>query len=98
MGRLKLGDINLFYEDIGSGDPPILLVHGGMDNHTHFVPQFEHFGTNHRTIAVDLRGYGQSDKPRQEYTIAGYADDIVWLCKELDVVNPVVIGHSMGGV
>jgi pimeloyl-ACP methyl ester carboxylesterase len=98
MGRLKLGDINLFYEDIGSGDPPILLVHGGMDDHTHFIPQFEHFGTNHRTIAVDLRGYGQSDKPIQEYTIAGYADDIVWLCKELDVINPVVIGHSMGGL
>ena len=98
MGKLKLGDINLFYEETGSGDPPILLVHGGMDDHTHFAPQYEHFGINHRTIAIDLRGYGQSDKPRQNYTIAGYADDLVWLCNELQIVKPVIIGHSMGGL
>ena len=78
MGKLKRDSVTLFYKEAGSGDPPILLVHGGMDDHTHFSPQFEHFQLNHRTVAIDLRGYGQSDKPQQDYTIAGYADDLAW--------------------
>ena len=64
-------NVALFYKEAGSGDPPILLVHGGMDDHTHFSPQFEHFQLNHRTVTMDLRGYGQSDKPQQDYTITG---------------------------
>jgi pimeloyl-ACP methyl ester carboxylesterase len=98
MVKLKRGGVTLFYKESGSGNPPILLVHGGMDDHTHFNPQFEHFQFNHRTVAVDLRGYGQSDKPQQDYTIAGYADDLAWLCSELGIAKPVAIGHSMGGL
>ena len=49
-------------------------------------------------ISVDLRGHGESDKPEQDYTMAGYADDIAWLCRQLAAAKPVIIGHSMGGV
>jgi pimeloyl-ACP methyl ester carboxylesterase len=48
-------------------------------------------------IAVDLRGHGISDKPHQEYTVAGFADDLAYLCQELRIQRPIVIGHSMGG-
>ena len=98
MAKLKRDNVTLFCKEAGSGDPPILLVHGGMDDHTHFSPQFEHFKLNHRTVAMDLRGYGQSDKPKQDYTITGYADDLAWLCSKLEIVKPVAIGHSMGGL
>jgi pimeloyl-ACP methyl ester carboxylesterase len=98
MAKLKRDDIILFYKEAGSGDPPILLIHGGMDDHTHFSAQFEHFQLKHRTVTMDLRGYGLSDKPRQDYTIAGYADDLAWLCRELEIIKPVAIGHSMGGL
>jgi len=73
MAKLKRDNVTLFCKEAGSGDPHILLVHGGMDDHTHFSPQFERFKLNHRTVAMDLRGYGQSDKPKQDYTITGYA-------------------------
>jgi pimeloyl-ACP methyl ester carboxylesterase len=49
-------------------------------------------------IAVDLRGHGASDKPEQDYTMAGFADDLNWLCAQLGIERPVVVGHSMGGV
>jgi pimeloyl-ACP methyl ester carboxylesterase len=62
------------------------------------APQFEHFRRAHRVIAVDLRGHGQSDKPQQDYTLAAFADDLAWLCGQLQVKKPIVIGHSMGGV
>jgi pimeloyl-ACP methyl ester carboxylesterase len=90
--------VALYYEDVGQGEPPILLVHGWMCDHTYFAPQAERFAPDHRVVSVDLRGHGRSDKPEQDYTMAGFADDLAWLCGELGLTRPVVIGHSMGGV
>src|SRR5262249_2842887 len=50
-----------------------------------------------RVVAIDLRGHGASDAPRQEYTIEGFADDIAWQCAQLNLQRPIVIGHSFGG-
>jgi pimeloyl-ACP methyl ester carboxylesterase len=90
--------VKLFYEDTGSGEPPLLFVHGWTCNHTHWAAQVAHFSPRHRVITVDLRGHGQSDAPEQEYTHEGFANDLAWICAELGVERPVVIGHSMGGV
>jgi pimeloyl-ACP methyl ester carboxylesterase len=89
--------VRLAYTEAGKGSPPIVLIHGWLGDHTAFAPQFDYFQQTHRTIAVDLRGHGESDKPEQEYTVASFADDISWLCAQLDVVAPIIIGHSMGG-
>lgn len=98
MQQIQRDGVTLRYEDAGSGAPPILLVHGVACDHTHLAPQFEHFRRAHRVVSVDLRGHGQSDKPQQDYTLAGLADDLAWLCDALGVYKPVVVGHSMGGV
>jgi len=86
----------VFYEDAGSGDPPMVFVHG-IGNHTHFAAQVEHFSRSHRAIAPDLPGFGQSDAPDRDYGIAAFAADISWLCDELNLNGPIIIGHSMGG-
>jgi pimeloyl-ACP methyl ester carboxylesterase len=88
----------LAYAETGRGDPPILLIHGGMNDHAYFAPQLDHLGRCHRTVAVDLRGHGRSGKPRQDYTIRSFADDVAWLCKEIGLAKPVIVGHSMGGL
>jgi pimeloyl-ACP methyl ester carboxylesterase len=98
MQTLTRDGIRLCYDEAGSGDPPILFVHGWCCDHTYFAPQFEHFRRTHRVIAVDQRGHGASDKPQQEYSMVALADDLAWLCKQLHIERPVVIGHSMGGV
>jgi pimeloyl-ACP methyl ester carboxylesterase len=98
MKHLTRDGVRLAYEESGSGSPPIVLVHGWTCNHTYFSPQQEHFSKRHRVIAVDLRGHGESDKPHGSYAITQLADDIAWLCRELRVEKPVVIGHSMGGM
>ena len=95
--RLRRDGVALAYAEAGSGAPPLLLVHCWCGDHTHLAPQFDYFGRTHRVVAVDLRGHGASDKPMQEYTVAGFADDLAWLCDQLGVVKPVVVGHSMGG-
>jgi len=98
MQHLTRDGVKLFFEEAGSGNPPILLVHGWTCDHTYMEPQFEHLRRTHRVVAVDLRGHGLSDKPQQNYTMSGFADDLAWLCRQVDLQNPIVIGHSMGGV
>ena len=89
----------LFYEEAQGDALPILLVHGIASDHTHFGPQFEHFARKgHRVVAVNLRGHGKSDKPQQSYTMELFTDDLAWMCEQLSLKKPVVIGHSMGGV
>jgi pimeloyl-ACP methyl ester carboxylesterase len=77
--------------------PPLVLVNGWTGDHGIFTPQIAHFGQTRRVVAVDLRGHGASDAPEQEYTLAGFADDIAWQCAQLGLQKPVVIGHSFGG-
>jgi pimeloyl-ACP methyl ester carboxylesterase len=77
--------------------PPLVLIHGWTGDHGGFSPQIAYFGQTRRVVAVNLRGHGASDAPEQEYTMAGFADDIAWQCAQLGLQKPVVIGHSLGG-
>lgn len=90
--------VTLRYLETGDGKPPILFIHGWTCNHTNFRDQIAHFAKNHRVVAYDQRGHGESDKPDQDYTIPGFVDDAVWLIGELRLEKPVLIGHSMGGI
>ncbi|HLO22257.1 MAG TPA: alpha/beta hydrolase, partial [Methyloceanibacter sp.] len=99
MASLKRDGVSLFYEEAKGDKRPILLVHGWCCDHSFFAPQSKHFARQgHRVVAVDLRGHGQSDKPHEDYTMQLFADDLAFLCRELQLEKPVIIGHSMGGV
>jgi len=98
MRKLSRDGVTLAYEEVGQGGPPMLFVHGWACDHSYFKAQVEEFRRDHRAIAVDLRGFGESDSPRQEYAMAGFADDLAWLCRQLGVERPIVVGHSMGAV
>src|SRR5512144_1188026 len=99
MTSLKRDGVSLVYEEAKGEERPILLVHGWCCDHSFFTPQFEHFARQgHHVVAVDLRGHGARDKPHATYTMPLFADDLAFLCRELRLENPVVIGHSMGGV
>ena len=75
-----------------------MLVHGIACTREFMAPQVQRFEARHRVLAVDLRGHGESDAPRERYTIAAMADDVGWLCEQLAISRPVVIGHSLGGL
>jgi pimeloyl-ACP methyl ester carboxylesterase len=95
---LERDGVQLYYEEAGAGDETMLFVHGWCCDHTYLTPQFEHFAGRYRVVAVDLRGHGRSDAPRQDYTIHAFSDDLAWTCGKLDLQSPIVIGHSMGGL
>ncbi|MBI3744895.1 MAG: alpha/beta hydrolase [Chloroflexi bacterium] len=97
MNYASRDGVKIAYAEEGRGKPAVVLVHGWACNHRHLDPQFAHLSKRHRTIAVDLRGHGESEKPQQDYTIEGHANDLAWLCRGLDLPAVVIIGHSMGG-
>ena len=96
--KLTRGGVALCFTEAGSGAPPLVFVHGWTCDHTFFTPQVEYFSRAHRVVAVDLRGHGESDKPQQDYAMAAFADDLAWLCGQIGLGKPVIIGHSMGGL
>ena len=100
MTTLERDGVKLAYQTAGSGDrSPFVFVHGWTCNRSYFAPQFDHFaGRGHRVVAIDLRGHGESDAPQGDYTIAGFADDVAWMCVQLGVQQPIVVGHSMGSM
>lgn len=88
--------MELAYAEAGRGAPPMLFVHGWTCDHSHFAPQFEHFGRDHRVVAVDLRGHGDSDAPEGDYGIPVLADDVATTAAGLGLAGAVAVGHSMG--
>ena len=88
----------LYYEQAGSGDPPLVFVHGWCCDHTFFQPQVDYFAASHRVTALDLRGCGASDRPAEGYDVPTLADDVAQFCREGGLSKPVVVGHSLGGM
>jgi pimeloyl-ACP methyl ester carboxylesterase len=88
----------LAYEDAGAGEPAVVLVHGIACRRAFMAPQARFLRARHRVVAIDLRGHGDSDAPRQRYTIDALADDVGWICEQLEVSDAVIVGHSLGGL
>ncbi|MDE0231597.1 MAG: alpha/beta hydrolase [bacterium] len=89
--------IRIAYHQVGAGDPAIIFIHGGFGNRGGFGIQEEYFSPNHRCIAVDMRGRGDSDKPDELYTMERHGDDVAELIRHLGLNRPVLVGQSMGG-
>lgn len=87
----------LAYDDVGSGEPAVVLVHGGFGNRAHFSHITAHLAANRRVIAVDLRGHGDSDVPDGEFTVADLAADVGAVCDTAGVARAVICGHSLSG-
>lgn len=98
MSELVRDGVRLWYAEAGAGEPALIFAHAWCCDHTYFQPQFDYFKSTHRVVTLDLRGHGQSDKPHQDYTIVGFADDIVWIARQLELANVVAVGHSLGGI
>jgi pimeloyl-ACP methyl ester carboxylesterase len=83
--------------DIGEG-PVALFVHGLSGCWQNWLENIPHFARDHRVIAVDLPGFGESEMPDKQISISRYADTIDALLDVLEVDQPVrLIGNSMGG-
>ncbi len=83
--------------DWGAGRP-LLFLHGVTLSSAVWAYQFHDLGQSHRTIAIDLRGHGDSQAGRAGLSIAAMADDVADLLEALDLRQTTLVGHSMGGM
>jgi pimeloyl-ACP methyl ester carboxylesterase len=89
--------VKLYYSEEGKG-PPLLLIHGfGASTFTwRFVAP--ELAKDHRVIAVDLKGFGQSDKPFDgRYSVYDQAELLAQLIEDKDLRDLTLVGHSFGG-
>ena len=97
MPKVKLNDVEIYYEDHGQGRPMVFLSETACDGEVWKINQVEEFSKDHRVITHDYRGTGQSSKPSIDYTTRMFAEDVVALMDHLGAEDAIVVGHSMGG-
>jgi pimeloyl-ACP methyl ester carboxylesterase len=86
---------HIAFDDVGDGDPAIVLLHGLFANRTYYAAQWQHLAARHRVLSIDLRGHGASDVPDDGYTLDALAGDVVRVCAEVGITRAVLCGHSM---
>lgn len=95
--RVSLGDGSLNVIDRGSGEV-VLLVHGFPLDQSMWQGQIGTLSANYRVLAVDLRGFGQSERAEGTLTMTAMAADLLKLLDALEITRRVVVcGLSMGG-
>ncbi len=96
--KTALSDPRVSYIDTGSGPTTLLLVHGLAANAGFWRDAIPELARSYRVIAVDLPGYGRSEKStRYPYDMVFFAETLSKLIRELKLGTVVPVGHSMGG-
>jgi pimeloyl-ACP methyl ester carboxylesterase len=96
MARVDVGGIGAAYVDSGGDKPVLLFVHGLSSSLSFWDPQLREFAADYRVIALDLPGFGASDRPDAPFTPPWYADFAVSFLDALGVGQVTWVGHSMG--
>jgi pimeloyl-ACP methyl ester carboxylesterase len=96
-GRAGLNGVELWYKVTGEGES-VVQIHGAGFGHFNFAPVTPDLARRFRVIDYDMRGYGQSERPVQDYDMEVWADDLAGLMDALELEQAHVHGTSMGGM
>jgi non-heme chloroperoxidase len=97
VGKENSGNIDLYYEDHGSGKP-VVLIHGYSMSGSSWEKQTAALlAAGHRVITYDRRGFGKSSQPSSGYNYDTFAEDLQRLVAYLDLHDFSLVGFSMGG-
>ncbi|HEU4985105.1 MAG TPA: alpha/beta fold hydrolase, partial [Nitrososphaera sp.] len=95
---LDVDGLRVRYVDSGGSGLPLLLVHGlggAIESWTNNIGELAK--KDLRVIALDLPGFGYSDKPKMNYTIKFYSDFVAKFVQALGLAPLAVVGSSLGG-
>ncbi|MBQ6538873.1 MAG: alpha/beta hydrolase [Bacilli bacterium] len=91
-----LKDININYIQYGEGKD-VLLLHGWGQN----IEMMRFIGDKicdkYRITVLDFPGFGESDEPKEDWTVSDYVELVHDLVLSLDIKKPIIVGHSFGG-
>lgn len=89
--------VSWHYVEAGAGEP-IVFLHGIPDSWFQWYHQMAQLASDYRCIAIDLKGYGQSDKTRGDYRHSAVAEQLVNLLDEIGVGSFNLVSHDRGTV
>lgn len=96
MPHIKANGLNIFYREVGKGDPCLLLQGFEMD-HRGWALQIPALREHWRCISIDNRDVGQSDSAPAPYGVADMAADALGVLDALGIQRAHLVGHSLGG-
>lgn len=91
-GFAPAGKTQIYFESVGQGRP-VVFVHAGVADSRMWDPQFDDVPEGFRFVRVDLRGFGQTRIPKEEYTDC---EDVLAVMDHLEIDKAVVVGCSIG--
>ena len=96
MPKAKVGDINIYYEIYGKGEP-LVFIDGRNMCHGFLYKHVPVFAKEYKVISFDNRGVGKSDKPDVPYSLEMMANDLAGLLDVIGIEKAHFMGYSMGG-
>lgn len=92
--RLPLGQI--FWREVGQG-PILVFLHGSWNDGSQWLPVIEQLSQDYHCFALDLLGFGESERPKLHYSIQLQVECLLAYLEALHVPQVYLIGHSLGG-
>ena len=93
---INIDGLNIEYTEQGSGIP-VLLLHGWNSSFDVYKGIMAALSDRCRLVAVNFPGCGNSDTMEKPWHLEDYCDFVLKFMKELNLENPILIGHSHGG-
>jgi pimeloyl-ACP methyl ester carboxylesterase len=88
--------VEFHYAEAGSGDDVVLCLHGWPQHWYEWRHLMPALADRHRVLALDLRGFGWSEAPRDGYEKENLADDVLAVLDELGLERVKLVGHDWG--
>ena len=98
-GRVRSGDVEIFYRKFGApGRTPILIVHGLSFFSHDWIGPARGLARDREVVAIDMRGFGQSDwSPSRNYKLETLSSDVIAVLDSIGWKTAILMGHSFGG-
>jgi pimeloyl-ACP methyl ester carboxylesterase len=98
MPTARVNGVELFYEELGAGNIPLVLVHGSWSSHRSWALVAPRLAESFRVVTYDRRGHSQSERPPGQGSIREDVDDLAALIEWLGLAPCYVVGSSFGSI
>jgi pimeloyl-ACP methyl ester carboxylesterase len=95
--RIRVRQLEIYAEEEGEGSPALVFIHYWGGSRRTWSQVMAPLSQRFRCIALDLRGWGKSDRRADDHSLFAQADDVAGVIEALKVKDFVLVGHSMGG-
>lgn len=95
--RIRLPQGQLFWRETGRSTTTLVFLHGSGRDSSQWIPLLERLGEDYHCLALDLLGFGDSERPKTHYSIQLLVESLASYLDALRLERVYLVGHSLGG-